>query len=119
MIFVLLLWFGIQPAKSLRYACSLVCVCVLLLCKLYSGYVALGTLLSILTNRNGKEHKRMYVCVVGSLCCIAEVNTTLLIHSISVKLKKIKSLVLFIVPGKTLSSFIAHLVSVFTSVIVS
>ena len=26
MVFGLLLWFGIQPAKSLRYACSLVCV---------------------------------------------------------------------------------------------
>ena len=28
-------------------------------------------------NHNGKENKRMHICITESLCCTAEINTTL------------------------------------------
>ena len=28
-------------------------------------------------NHNGKEHKKRYMCITESLCCTAEINTTL------------------------------------------
>ena len=50
-------------------------------------------------NHNGKEYEKEYIymyvcvysihmCVTESLCCTAEVNTTLEINYISIKLKK-------------------------------
>ena len=28
-------------------------------------------------NHNGKEYKNVYICITESLCCTAEINTTL------------------------------------------
>ena len=29
------------------------------------------------TNHNGKEREKEYICITGSLCCIEEINTAL------------------------------------------
>ena len=43
-------------------------------------------------NYNGKEYfKNVYMCKTESLCCTAEINTTLQINYISVKILKQKN----------------------------
>ena len=29
------------------------------------------------TNHNGKEYEKVYICITESFCCTAEINTTL------------------------------------------
>ena len=32
---------------------------------------------SLVINHNGKEYKKEYICITESICCTAEINTTL------------------------------------------
>ena len=40
-------------------------------------------------NHNGKEYDKEYLCITESLCCIAEIHTTLSINYTSIKKKKL------------------------------
>ena len=43
-------------------------------------------------NHNGKGYEKEYICITESLCCTAEINTTLYINYTLIKLQKSRML---------------------------
>ena len=77
-----------KQMKRVRPAINKQAVCVVPICL---GCIAQTTLPVFCDNLYGKRfwvRMDMYVCVTGSLCCSAEMITTLQINYTSIKLKK-------------------------------